>query len=54
MVRMACAPVAAPKPAVLGVSRAGLIEPSASVCELTIVAAVYRSSRADDSKKAYL
>ena len=36
----AMAPGAAPKPAVRGVKRDGLIEPSASVCELRIVRSV--------------
>ena len=40
MVRMACAPVAAPNPAFLGVSRAGSSEPFGSVCEFTIVKSV--------------
>src|ERR1700730_10188100 len=38
--RMVCAPVAAPNPAVLGVDRAGSSEPSARVCELRTVRSV--------------
>lgn len=41
--RMSCALVAAPNPAVLGVNRVGSIEPSASVCEFTIVSRASRS-----------
>src|SRR6266545_3117932 len=37
---MVCAPVAAPNPAVLGVRRAGSIEPSARVSELRMVRTV--------------
>jgi hypothetical protein len=40
MLRSAIAPVAAPKPAFRGTSRAGSIEPSASVCELRMVRSV--------------